>query len=126
MKLVAREAETDALREWLQERPARITSIVGEIELLRAARRAAAAVKDATVVGRASAVVSTLALVGLSEAIADRAAAVDPAALRSLDAVHLATALLAGPLEAFVAYDDRLAQAAREAGLSVLQPGREG
>jgi predicted nucleic acid-binding protein len=49
----------------------------------------------------------------------------DPRTLRSLDAVHLATAALAAPLEAFVVYDDRLAEAARAVGITVVQPGRE-
>jgi predicted nucleic acid-binding protein len=41
--------------------------------------------------------------------------------LRTLDALHLATALTLGfPL---VAYDQRLIQAAREAGLTVYSPG---
>ena len=45
--------------------------------------------------------------------------------VRSLDAIHLATALAIGDdqLE-FVTYDDRQADAARAAGLKVVQPGR--
>jgi predicted nucleic acid-binding protein len=49
----------------------------------------------------------------------------DPA-LRSLDAVHAATALGLRSLWAFVTYDDRQAAAAREAGLSVVSPGMRG
>ncbi len=45
--------------------------------------------------------------------------------IRTLDAIHLATAILAGPVEAFVAYDDRLVDAARSTGMTVVQPGRE-
>jgi predicted nucleic acid-binding protein len=67
---------------------------------------------------------ATVAIAGVTDAIADRAGVVDPPLLRSLDAMHLATAILAGPLEAFVAYDDRLVEAARAAGISVIQPGR--
>jgi predicted nucleic acid-binding protein len=39
------------------------------------------------------------------------------------DAIHLATAFLAGPIDAFVADDDRLIDAARAAGITVVQPG---
>jgi uncharacterized protein len=43
--------------------------------------------------------------------------------LRSLDAVHLATARVLGPdLDAVVSYDDRLVRAANEAGLATLSP----
>ena len=125
MKLVAHEAETEALTEWLRGRPLRITSLLSKVELMRAARRVAAAADDPTVTARAAAVLTTLAIASLSDATAERAGVVDPPTLRSLDAVHLATALLAGPLEALVAYDQRLADAARAAGISVVQPGRE-
>jgi predicted nucleic acid-binding protein len=48
-----------------------------------------------------------------------------PSDVRSLDAIHLATALSCGDYpEAFITYDDRLAAAARTLHLNVLQPGR--
>ncbi len=44
--------------------------------------------------------------------------------LRSLDAIHLATArILAPELEALVTYDDRLGKAATDAGLAMVSPG---
>ena len=50
-------------------------------------------------------------------------AAIAPSAVRTLDAIHVATALaLGGTLDAFVTYDERLAVAAREAGLPVVAP----
>jgi len=124
VKLVAREAETDALTTWLGEHPIRITSILGKVEVLRAARRAARATDDDAVFVQASAVVAAVSIASVTDAIADRAAVVEPLLLRSLDAVHLATAVLAGPLEAFVVYDARLADAVRSAGIRVVQPGR--
>lgn len=43
--------------------------------------------------------------------------------LRSLDAIHLATARILGPeLDAFVTYDGRLAKAAEDVGLVTLAP----
>jgi predicted nucleic acid-binding protein len=52
------------------------------------------------------------------------ATALGPTPLRSLDALHLATALsVRDDVGAFVAYDDRLASAAADHGLPVVQPG---
>jgi len=60
------------------------------------------------------------------------AAAIRPAAelpgtrLRSLDALHLATAqALGSALTQFITYDKRLAQAALDAGLPVVTPGED-
>jgi uncharacterized protein len=61
--------------------------------------------------------------VELSAGIADAAAKLEPPSLRTLDAVHLASALSLGDdLGAFVAYDRRLAEAAEAAGIEVLAP----
>jgi uncharacterized protein len=54
---------------------------------------------------------------------AARAGSLGPAGLRTLDAIHLATALEFGPeLTAFVSYDERLSEAARAKGLTVIAP----
>jgi predicted nucleic acid-binding protein len=64
-----------------------------------------------------------VALREVSARIADQAAALTPASIRSLDAIHLASALELGPeLAAFVTYDARLAEAAAAAGLPVVAP----
>jgi uncharacterized protein len=63
-----------------------------------------------------------IVLVAVTESILRRAATVEPAFLRSLDAVHLATALDTGA-EAMIVYDRRLADAARAHGLTVMSPG---
>jgi hypothetical protein len=53
----------------------------------------------------------------------DAAAALEPPLLRTLDAIHLASALRFGRnLKAFVAYDDRLRDAAERAGLPAVRP----
>ena len=52
------------------------------------------------------------------------ATALEPAGLRTLDALHLATALtIRSDIGAFLAYDDRLAAAAASRGLPVVAPG---
>ncbi len=122
MKLVRREAETEALREWLdrrREQPA-VTSELGRVEVLRAARR----VGD-PVLAEARAVVGDLDLVPLDRAVQDVACDIGDPLLRTLDALHLASALLLGDaLTAFVAYDHRLAGGAQAAGLVVAAPGQ--
>jgi len=69
-------------------------------------------------------VLERIHLVRVEESIIARAESAPPRSLRSLDALHLATALeLSPPPEIFLCYDRRLAAAARSHGLSVLAPG---
>jgi predicted nucleic acid-binding protein len=122
MKLIRREAESDALSEWLNLRPqhAAVTSELGRVEVLRASTR----VNDA-VLARARAVVGDLDLVALDRAVQDVACDVGDPLLRTLDALHLASALLLGDaLATFVAYDQRLVEGARAVGLDVASPGQ--
>jgi predicted nucleic acid-binding protein len=59
----------------------------------------------------------------IDEEVVDGAVNEPDRVLRSLDAIHLATArLLGSDLDALVTYDNRLASAATEAGLAVLAP----
>ncbi len=122
MKLLRHEAETAALSEWLDLRPEQpvVTSELGRVEVLRAARRV-----GGQVLAEARAVVGDLELVPLDRAAQDVACDIGNPLLRTLDALHLASALLLGEaLTAFIAYDRRLAEAARGAGLVVITPGQ--
>lgn len=66
-------------------------------------------------------------LIRIGAQVLDHAGALAPVRLRSLDAIHLATAIALGTrLEAMVVYDLRLAAAARAAGLQVQAPSQEG
>ncbi len=122
MKLVRREAETEALREWLNvhsEQPV-VSSELGRVEVLRAARRA-----GDPVLAEARALVGDLDLIPLNRAVQDVASDLGDPLLRTLDALHLASALLLGDaLTAFIAYDHRLTDGARAAGIVVAAPGR--
>jgi hypothetical protein len=90
------------------------------VEVPRAARRAS---PDEAVHARAEEVLSALDLVVLGADVRALAARLEPAVLRSLDAIHLASALtLAEQLECFVGYDERLCEAAERAGLAVASP----
>lgn len=62
-------------------------------------------------------------LTPISGRILEVAAALKPEHLRTLDAIHVATALDFGDLEGVVTYDRRMAEAARANGLTVLAPG---
>jgi predicted nucleic acid-binding protein len=120
VKLVVREAESAALSSELMAWPAQVSSIISEVEVPRAARRASLA---AEAIERAERVVRQLGTVFLTEEVARGAAMIAPLRLRSLDAIHLASALSLGPnLGAFVSYDRRLAEAAESAGLETLAP----
>jgi uncharacterized protein len=120
VKLVHAEPEAPALRAWLEERAETgwISSVLTEIESFRALARYAP-----DTVGRLPAVLDQINLIGLDPPIRILAATIRPATVRSLDAIHLGTALHnRGTLTAFVTYDNRLLDAARTAGLPVHSP----
>jgi predicted nucleic acid-binding protein len=121
VKLVLPEAESAALLESLAAWPARVTSELARVEVMRAARRASA---EAQVEQRAEEVMASIHLLRLDGDILDRAARLEPRTLRSLDALHLASALSLGEdLGAIAIYDNGFAMAAAAIGLTVLAPG---
>jgi predicted nucleic acid-binding protein len=123
VKLILPEAESGALLESLKSWPACVTSELARVEVVRAARRAAA---DPAVEQRAEEVMAALHLLRVDTEILDRAARLEPRTLRSLDAVHLASALSLGDdLGAIAVYDAALAAAAAACGLKVVMPGEE-
>ena len=76
-----------------------------------------------SVEARADDVLSSVGLIELDSGVVELATRVAPLELRSLDAIHLASALsVADTLEAFIAYDQRLVTAATNAGLQTLSP----
>ena len=118
VKLVVREAETDALRRYLDSAGPLASSILATVEVPRAVARVA---PEATLA--LAAAIDRLNTLAFGARIAARAAAISPASLRPLDAIHLATALELGEeLTAFLCYDHRLASAARDLGLPVAAP----
>lgn len=93
VKLVLPEPETEELLRLLSDRPERVTSALARVEVLRAVRRAG---EDGAVFRRAEEVLARLGLIEIGPAILNAAARLDPRRLRSLDAIHLATALSLG------------------------------
>lgn len=121
VKLATPEAETGALRAELDNCTARVTNRLATVEVTRALlRRGVASAKLLNAVAEAF---TGLAIMELDAGTAESAGRIAPSTLRSLDAIHLASALsLEDELEAFVTYDLRLADAARAAGLAVVAP----
>lgn len=121
VKLVHAEIETQALREWLDEHieTSWVSSTLVEVESFRALARHAP-----QAVSMLPGVLDLIDLVDMDASIRIQAQLIAPKTVRSLDAIHLATALHVGTnLSSFVTYDKRLAQAATFAGLTVNMPG---
>ena len=72
---------------------------------------------------RAAETLDAVALLPLDRGLLLAAGALDEPALRALDAIHVAAAVVLSPLDAFVTYDERQAAAARLAGLRTVAPG---
>ena len=119
LKLVVAEPETARLELWMAERAGipRVSSRLLRIEMLRAVTRAAP-----HRISRANVVLSAIALLSMDDA-APAAEVIGDTTLRSLDAIHLATAHeIRTELSAFVCYDKRLRDSANALGLPVEAP----
>ena len=120
VKLIVAEPESPALLKLLRAWPIRVSSALSLAEVPRALRRAGF---SAGARRRARDVLARINLVDIDRRVLAGAAALDPAALRTLDAIHLATALsIREDLQAVVTYDRRLTAAAQRAQLEVLAP----
>lgn len=120
VKLVHAEQESTALRGWLGERVESrwIGSVLIEIESFRALARYAP-----EAVTRLHPVLDQIDLIDLTPRVRILAQAVRPVTVRSLDAIHLGTALsVQRELTSFVTYDKRLREAATAAGLPADSP----
>jgi uncharacterized protein len=119
VKLVIPEPETAALVKALIPETVLVASEILEVEALRATRRATG--EDGATAARIQ--LAGVRLLPLTDQIRNRAGELDPPMLRSLDAIHIATALDLGErLACIYAYDVRMATAASDAGLRVYAP----
>lgn len=117
VKLIVAEAGSGPMYRWWLEAERVATSRVGLIETYRAASR-----RDHEPTHRDE-VLDELEILEVDASTARSASQMSPPALRTLDAIHVASALYLLPeLDAFVTYDARLAAAARAVGLPVVQP----
>jgi predicted nucleic acid-binding protein len=118
VKLAVREPETAALRRYLRRRRPLITSALARTEVTRALLPL-----GPEAVRRGHDVLARVDQVRLNDRVLDAAGAILPVELRSLDAIHLATAQqLGADLARVVTYDERMTAAARQLGVTVTRP----
>jgi predicted nucleic acid-binding protein len=119
-KLVLAEDDSDAMKEWIETTDAVIVSSdLLRTELLRTIRRHAPAQ-----LSQGRAVLESITLIAVSRNVYERAAMLGPPVLRSLDALHLASAADVGgdELTAIITYDLRMIEAARSLGIETIAP----
>jgi len=118
---VQKEAESEALRRHLRRHPSdeRVTSALSQVEVVRAVQSG-----GASAVAKARRQLARLHQIHLDAALLDAAASIAPGTvLRSLDAIHLASAhLVIADLRTVVTYDQRMAAAATALGIEVDTP----
>jgi predicted nucleic acid-binding protein len=118
VKLVVAEPESRALRAHLRRRRPLVSSALARTEVVRALLPA-----GAIAMTRGREVLRRLDLIRINDRVLDMAGTLEPAEVRSLDAIHLATAQLLGEdLSQIITYDDRMADAARSLGLKTTLP----
>ena len=118
VKLVVREPESAALRRFLRRRAPLVVSGLARTEVTRAVRSL-----GAEALRRADQVLARFELVRVTDRILAAAGALEPSGLRTLDAIHLATASYFGTtLVHVITYDGRMADAARTLGMTVAAP----
>lgn len=118
VKLVIAEPESAALRTHLRRRRHLVSSALARVEVLRAVLPHGSRTRRA-----AAAVLLSIDLVAISDPVLDAAGALPAAGLRSLDAIHLASAQrLASSLSEIVTYDRRMTAAAAALELPVVSP----
>jgi len=119
VKLVVAEPESPALRRAIARWPQRVSSTLLRTETIRALRRSG----NTGQIPAARRLLRGVSMVRVDEPLLDRAADLEPAELRTLDAIHLASALEIGQdLGVMIAYDIRLQAAAQAYGLAVESP----
>lgn len=120
VKLVWQEPESVALWNYLVARPndQHVSSALLAIEARRAALRGGGGLLP-----RVDLVLERIGLIDMVGAVVESASRIPEPALRSLDAIHLATALMLGTdLGVFLSYDKRLAAVATVSGIPVAAP----
>jgi predicted nucleic acid-binding protein len=119
-KLVLDEPDSDALRRWMESSDSVVVSSdLLHTELLRAIRR-----HDPDLISQGRAVLESITLIALPRNVYESAATLGPPVLRSLDALHLASAVDVGgdELTAIITYDLRMIEAARSLGIETIAP----
>jgi len=122
VKLVLTEPESSVLAGVVRTGPGMISSALARIEVIRAVRG-----KGPVEEKSARLLMASVDSVDITDQIINEAGRIGRLQLRSLDAIHLATALeLRSALTGFVAYDRRLLDAAATLGLRPMSPSLDG
>jgi len=118
VKLVIREPESTALRRFLRRWPKRASSSLLRAEALRAIRP-----HGSEALGRVTKRLANTNLICIDDELLEAAGRLDPLTLRTLDAIHVASALTLGPdLGVLVTYDRRMAAACKAMAIQVESP----
>ena len=118
VKLVVLEPESAALRRYLRRRRPLVASALARTEVLRALL-----LEGEQGIARGRVVLGSVELIRVNDRILNAAGVLLPADVRSLDAIHLATARqLGADLGQIVTYDDEMLNAANRLGLKVVSP----
>ena len=118
VKTIIEEPESLRLTTWLRDHPQRASSAILRVEAVRTAWRHGLEAAE-----RAKRELETVMLVDVTTEVLRAAGDLLPGAVRSLEAIHLATARTIGEdIEALVTYDDRMAGAAADLGLPTAAP----
>lgn len=118
VKLVVAEPESKVLRRYLSRRQPLVSSALARTEVARALLPS-----GPEAVARGEDAVRRIQLLRVNDRVLSEAGRMEPAELRSLDAIHLASASQLGPsVKHIVTYDERMAEAAKAIGWSVASP----
>jgi predicted nucleic acid-binding protein len=118
LKLVRDEAGSSALHGYIGERGDLVSSTLLVVEARRGVLR-----RDPGKLPEVDVALDRVDVLEMTDAVIESASRLPDPLLRSLDAIHLATALLIREdVDALLTYDERLAQAARAHGLPVAAP----
>jgi len=118
IKLAIHEPESDGLRRYVSRRRPLLSSALSRTEVIRALLPL-----GSPATRRGYDVLRRIDLVRVNDRILDAAATMEPMDLRSLDAIHLSTALQLGPaLARIVTYDRRMIDASSLLDLAVASP----
>lgn len=117
-KLVIEEAESAALFAFLEHWPRRTSSALLRTEAIRALRTL-----GSTAVDRARSALERVELVSVGDELLEAAGLLDPTTIRTLDAIHLATAMsVRDEIGVLVTYDRRMIDGAELLGLPISSP----
>ena len=118
VKLAVAEPESAALRQYLSRRRPLVSSTLAQIEVARALMPS-----GPEAVARGEFVLRRIQLLRVNDRVLTEAGQMTPTELRSLDAIHLASARqLGASVRQIVTYDERMAEAAKACGWAVSSP----